>query len=194
MSTSYKNKKGLRYEITRIECHSSIGFNSYQLQCHLLKTLEEPLMKHKEPSSIGSCWRLKLKFPRKGIYNDQNCSIYPMFCLVFLGGGGGKKGKKKKGKTVALTEFLSQDSSTPYIAPARKVDWADESEDPSGEINCKFSSVYCGFWTPVLAELFYKFCSYLSFYQSIHLFICHFSTQDLRIASSLASDFLFEIR
>ena len=88
------------------------------------------------------------------------------------GGGGGKKGKKKKGKTVALTEFLSPDgSSTPYIAPARKVDWADESEDPSGEINCKFS-VYCDFLTPAHVELFYKFGSVHLFIQpSVHLFI-----------------------
>ena len=101
----------------------------------------------------------------------------------FLGGGGGKKGKKKKGKTVALTEFLSQDASTtPYIAPARKVDWADESEDPSGEINCKFSSVYCDFWTPALVELFYEFGSVRLFiYPSVRSFVhCQYKISELQ--------------
>ena len=45
---------------------------------------------------------------------------------------GGKKGKKKKGKTLNLTEFLSSSGEAPPIQ-AKKLDWADEADDFSGE-------------------------------------------------------------
>jgi len=62
--------------------------------------------------------------------------------LVFLSlelckrNGGGKKGKKKKGKTLNLNEFLGgKDAPTVFIAPSRKVDWADEAEDGGGDVD-----------------------------------------------------------